>query len=94
MKFKTEQEANSIINKNNIIDISERNSSISVKPLLNIKNYDITKYMKNPLLIKIELLMCEIEIDKKNFSAAYEHIKTSIIIMFIMKNIKLLIKNI
>jgi hypothetical protein len=43
--------------------------------------------MKNPLLIKIELLMCEIEIDKKNFSAAYEHIKTSIIIMFIMKNI-------
>ena len=87
MKFKTEQEANSFINKNNIIDISERNSSISVKPLLNIKNYDIPKYMKNPLLIKIELLMCEIEIDKKNFSAAYEHIKTSIIIMFIMKNI-------
>ena len=28
--------------------------------------------MKNPLLMKIVLLMCEIEIDKKNFYATYE----------------------
>ena len=86
IKFKNEYEKKLNNNKNNM-DISERNSTFNIKPLLNLKNYEIPKYMKNPLLIKIELLMCEIEIDKKNFYAAYEHIKTSIIIMFIMKNI-------
>ena len=85
LKFKNENEVYSTPKKS-INDLTERNSNISVKPLLDIKNYEIPKYMKNPLLIKIELLMCEIEIDKKNFFAAYEHIKTSIIIMFIMKN--------
>ena len=65
---------------------NENTSRISIMPLLDIKNYNIPKYIKNPLLIKIELLMCEIEIDKKNYYNAYEHIKTSIVIMFMMKH--------
>ena len=72
-------------NGENLLD--EFNSGVNVKPLFDINNCNIPNYMKNPILIKIELLMCEIEIDKKNFYAAYEHIKTSIIIMFIIKNI-------
>ena len=79
-------ESNSIKEKNSF-ELNGRNSSMAKKPLLDIKNYDIPKYMKNPLLIKIELLICEIQIDKKNFIDAYEHIKISIIIMFLMKNI-------
>ena len=82
-KFKSEYEVNT--DYDNMFN--ERNSGVNVKPLFDIKNYDIPKYMKNPLLMKIVLLMCEIEIDKKNFYAAYEHIKTSIIIMYIMKNL-------
>ena len=65
---------------------NENTSRISIMPLLDIKNYNIPKYIKNPLLIKIELLICEIEIDKKNYYNAYEHIKTSIVIMFMMKH--------
>ena len=86
-KFSSEYEVYSNRGKNNIEFSGGRNSSVNMKPLLDLKNYDVPKYMKNPLLIKIELLMCEIQIDKKNFFEAYDHIKTSIIIMFIMKSI-------
>ena len=80
-----------LINLKNEYDVGQKNtneytSRISIMPLLDIKNYNIPKYIKNPLLIKVELLMCEIEIDKKNYYNAYEHIKTSIVIMFMMKH--------
>ncbi len=83
-KFKNEFEvgSNSIENV-----LYKKDSEVDIRPLFDLNNIDIPNYMKNPLLIKIELLMCEIEIDKKNFNAAYEHIKTSIIIMFILKNV-------
>ena len=64
-----------------------RESNINYKKLLNIQKLNIPKYLQEPLLIEIELLMCEIELDKNNYKNAYEHIKNSVLIIFVQRQI-------
>jgi hypothetical protein len=50
-----------------------------------MKDFFIPEKFKNPLLRKIELLMGIIELDKKNFEAAYQHIINALYIVFLLK---------
>ena len=52
---------------------------------MKIKDFFIPEKFKNPLLRKIELLMGIIELDKKNFEAAYQHIINVLYIVFLLK---------
>ena len=49
------------------------------------KKLTIPKYYKHPLLFKLELLYSEIELDKKNFSLAYDHILKALYILLLLK---------
>jgi len=71
-----------LIKETNSGNVSLTNiSSIS----LLYKKLPIPKYLKNPLLRKIELLIGEIEIDKRNYKLAYEHILQAFYILIILK---------
>ena len=59
-------------------------TNISSKSLL-YKKLPIPKYLKNPLLRKIELLIGEIELDRKNYKSAYEHILQVFYILIVLK---------
>ena len=50
-----------------------------------MKDFFIPEKFKNPLLRKIELFMGIIELNKKNFQAAYEHIINALYIVFLLK---------
>ena len=49
------------------------------------KKLTIPKHYKHPLLFKLELLYSEIELDKKNFTLAYEHILKALYILLLLK---------
>ena len=49
------------------------------------KKLKIPKYLRHPLLRKIEILMGEIETDKKNYKSAYEHILKAFYIIILIK---------
>ena len=49
------------------------------------KKLTIPKHYKHPLLFKLELLNSEIELDKKNFTLAYEHILKALYILLLLK---------
>ena len=59
-------------------------TNISSKGLL-YKKLPIPKFLKNPLLRRIELLIGEIELDKKNYKSAYEHILQAFYILIVLK---------
>jgi len=79
---------NGLINENNNNKTIRKNSvagtNISNKYRL-YKKLSIPKYYKNPLLFKLELLHGEIEIDKKNYSSAYDHILKAFYILILLK---------
>ena len=74
------------IDINNISNIV-RASQIEFKGFLVVKETDIPKYLRNPLFLELELFMCKIEITKRNYITAYEHLKNSIIIILIFEKI-------
>ena len=62
-----------------------RGSHIDFHTSIKMKDFFIPEKFKNPLLRKIELLMGIIELDKKNFEAAYQHIINALYIVFLLK---------
>ena len=78
---------NSFIKKSVSPIPSLRGSQSEFDKFLKLKEFNIPKYLKEPLFLNIELLMTEIEIDKKNFNLAYEHIKNCIILILIIKQL-------
>ena len=52
---------------------------------IKIKDFFIPEKYKNPLLRKIELFIGLIELDKKNYKSAYEHILKVLYILFLLK---------
>ena len=65
--------------------IELRSSHTNFRSLCKINKLNVPKYMTDPLLIETELLMCEIELDSKNYKEVYEHFKNAILILFIYK---------
>ena len=66
---------------------SLRGSKVDLDKFLKMKEFNIPKYLKEPLFLNIELLISEIEIDRKNYILAYEHIKNCIILILIIKQL-------
>ena len=65
---------------------NESSNQINNSPKYTLnKRISIPKYYKNPLLRKIELLTSEIELDKKNYKSAYEHILKVFYILLLIK---------
>ena len=62
-----------------------RASHVNFTTQYTMKDFFIPKYYKNPLLRKIELLICEIELDSKNYSRAYEHILNVVYLLILTK---------
>ena len=60
-------------------------SSVDFHSITKIKDFSIPERFKNPLVRKIELLMSLIELDKKNFEAAYEHVLKVLYIVILLK---------
>ena len=54
-----------------------------------IAEFEYPKYLIEPLLLKIELLIVEIEINKKNINEAYEHILKCFFLLILLKFSKL-----
>ena len=91
LKHKQKIQSNfGVLNKsrrhNSVEIISDlRASHINFKSLLNINKINLPKYITNSILLETELLMCEIQIDSKNFNEAYDHFKNSVLVLFISK---------
>ena len=62
-----------------------RGSHIDFHTSIKMKDFFIPEKFKNPLLRKTELLMGIIELDKKNFEAAYEHVVNALYNIFLLK---------
>ena len=67
-----------------VINNAIRNSQIITSKNKN-QDFHFPKYLMEPLLMKIELLILEIEINKKNIKDAYVHILKSIFLLIILK---------
>ena len=79
---------NGLINENNNSKTIRKNSVAGTNYSNKFRLYkklSIPKYYKNPLLFKLELLHGEIEIDKKNYTSAYEHILKAFYILVLLK---------
>ena len=62
-----------------------RGSHINLSTTFRVKDFLIPYYFNNPLLRKVELLMGEIELDKKNYISAYDHILRAFYILISLK---------
>ena len=62
-----------------------RGSHINLSTTFRVKDFLIPYYFNNPLLRKIELLMGEIELDKKNYISAYSHVLRAFYILISLK---------
>lgn len=62
-----------------------RGSHINLSSIFKVKDFLIPYYFNNPLLSKIELLMGEIELDKKNYNSAYNHVLRAFYILILLK---------
>ena len=62
-----------------------RGSHINLSTTFRMKDFVIPYYFNNPLLRKIELLMGEIEIDRKNYTSAYAHVLRAFYILISLK---------
>ena len=65
-----------------------RRSYLQLTDLDNIKQKKLPNILKSPLLIRTELLLSEIEIDRKNYSLAYTYINHSLAIISVFRTIK------
>ena len=79
------KESFSAIKKKITIPKGFRGSHIDFHTSMKIKDFFIPEKFQNPLLRKIEFLLALIEIDKKNYVAAYEHILKVLYIVFLLK---------
>ena len=79
------KESFSAIKKKITLPKGFRGSHIDFQTSIKIKDFSVPEKFKNPLLRKIELLMSIIELDKKNYEAAYEHVLKVLYIMFLLK---------
>jgi len=78
----------SFLNKKTISPYpSMRGSQSDFDKFLKTKEFNIPQYIKEPLFFNIELLMTEIELDRKNYNLAYEHVKNCIILILIVKQL-------
>ena len=66
---------------NNIMRISPTN----ISPKYKFKYLSIPKYFHNPFLRKIELLMGEVELDRKIYNSAYDHFLKAFYILIALK---------
>ena len=62
-----------------------RGSHINLSTTFRVKDFLIPYYFNNPLLRKIELLMGEIELDKKKYNSAYSHVLRAFYILISLK---------
>ena len=62
-----------------------RGSHIDFHTTIKIKDFSIPERYKNPLFRKIEFLISIIELDKKNYESAYEHVLKVLYILFLLK---------
>ena len=62
-----------------------RGSHINLSTAFRVKDFLIPYYFNNPLIRKIELLMGEIELDKKNYISAYDHVLKAFYILISLK---------
>ena len=79
---------NGLINENMSSKFTRKNSVTGINYSNKYRLYkklSIPKYYKNPFLFKLELLHGEIEIDKKNYSSAYDHILKALYILILFK---------
>ena len=79
------KESFSAIKKKITLPKGFRGSHIDFHTNMKIKDFFIPEKYKNPLLRKIELFMGLIELDKKNYEAAYEHVLKVLYILFLLK---------
>ena len=79
------KESFSAIRKKITLPKGFRGSHISFHTSMKIKDFSIPERYKNPLLRKIELLMCLIELDKKNYEASFEHALKVLYIIILLK---------
>ena len=78
----------SFLNKKTVSPFpSIRGSQSDFDKFLKTKEFNIPKYIKEPLFFNIELLMTEIELDRKNYNLAYEHVKNCIILILVVKQL-------
>ena len=82
LKYK---ESFSCIKKKLTLPKGFRGSHIDFHTSIKIKDFFIPEKFKNPLLRKTELLMSIIELDKKNYVAAYEHVLKALFIVILLK---------
>ena len=62
-----------------------RGSHINLSPTFRVKDFLIPYYFNNPLLRKIELLMGEIDLDKKNYISVYGIVLRAFYILISLK---------
>jgi hypothetical protein len=79
------KESFSAIKKKITLPKGFRGSHINFHTSIKIKDFSIPELYKNPLLRKIELLMSLIELNKKNYLAAYEHVLKVLYIIFLLR---------
>ena len=79
------KESFSCIKKKLTLPKGFRGSHIDFHTSIKIKDFFIPEKFKNPLLRKTELLMSVIELDKKNYIAAYEHVLQALYIVILLK---------
>ena len=62
-----------------------RGSHINLSTTFRVKDFLIPYYYNNPLLRKIELLMGEIELDRRNYNSSFDHILKAFYILISLK---------
>jgi len=82
LKYK---ESFSCIKKKLTLPKMSRGSHIDFHTSIKIKDFFIPEKFKNPLMRKTELLMSIIELDKRNYVAAYEHVLKVLYIVILLK---------
>ena len=79
------KESFSAIKKKITLPKGFRGSHIDFHTSMKIKDFFVPERFKNPLIRKIELMLCLIELDKNNYEAAYEHVLKVLYIIFLLK---------
>ena len=67
---------------------SDRKSMVQLKDFDKNRHINIPKIFKSPFLIKTELLIAEIELDKKNYRSAYTYVNHALAIITVFKKMK------
>jgi hypothetical protein len=62
-----------------------RGSHINLSTTFRVKDFLIPYYFNNPLFRKIELLMGEIELDRRNYNSSFDHILKAFYILISLK---------